>query len=279
MGFLRLKELVENSFNAGQHWYSSFRKVGSITSIYGSWVDLSMAPGNPKPNYYTGSELVATAFDGRYGMYHGGNVSPASKHLHKMSMVAISAGVAPATFILCDYLLFYPLVDMDSTDEQYLDNTYALPRYTDGLGVQAFLVATNPYVGGQIFNMNYTNSDGVAGRMSRPVTSNVLTTIATIVNSGLNSFFIPLVQGDKGIRSVESITFYGPNGGLAALVLVKPLATLMVREITAFAEFDFLTMKPSLPRIYDGAYLNFLCAPNGSVVTQLVIGEMHVVWN
>jgi hypothetical protein len=78
---------------------------------------------------------------------------------------------------------------------------------------------------------------------------------------------------------VQSITFLAPNGGLAALVLAKPLAVLMTNETTAYAEWDFLTMKPTLPRILDGAYLNMLICPNGTMAAAPINGTMTVVWN
>ena len=65
-----------------------------------------MSPGNPKVNYSVGDIATATMLDGRYGLYHGGNVSPKTKHLHKFGMFTAAATVAPVTFILCDYLLF-----------------------------------------------------------------------------------------------------------------------------------------------------------------------------
>lgn len=279
----RVRDITDKCYGEGNHWESSFRKVPALASTQGIWSDLSSSPGNPKPNYYVGAELTATALDGTYGMYHGGDVSPASKHLHKILIGSTSSGVAPAKFMLCDYLMFYPLVDMDSTDEQVLTNAITLPRYEDGLGVQAMLVATNPYIGGAYFHISYTNSDGTAGQVSNPMLSNTATYIGTLVQSGIiagtTGPFIRLRQGDRGIRSVESITFYASNGGLAALVLVKPLAVISLQETTAFAEWDFLTMKGSLPKIYDGAYLNMLCCPNGSFAAAPIVGSMTVIWN
>jgi hypothetical protein len=91
--------------------------------------------------------------------------------------------------------------------------------------------------------------------------------------------FIGLQAGDIGIRSVQTITFNQSNGGLAALVLVKPIAVLMTRETTAWAEFDFIMNKPSLPRIYDGAYLNLLAMSSASIAAVPLIGEMTFIWD
>lgn len=281
-GYQRLKEITENSFNGGQSWMTSFRKVPALTTVQGNWFDLSMAPGNPRPNYYATAQYEAITLSGRNGIYHGGNVSPQKKYLHKLGIGSVNAGVAPATYMLCDYLMYYPLIDMDSTEEQFLTNDVTLPRYSDGAGVQAFLVSTNPYVGGQRFQLNYTDSNGVSGKTTVPVLSNLTTQIGTVINSGTTvgqgGPFISL-YGSSGIRSVESITFFAPNGGLAALVLAKPLATVVQREITAYSETDFLMDLPSAPRIYDDAYLNLLCLPNGSASGQVVYGILETIWN
>jgi hypothetical protein len=53
----------------------------------------------------------------------------------------------------------------------------------------------------------------------------------------------------------------------------------MTREPAAWAEFDFIKDKPSLPRIYDGAYLNFLAMPSGTIATIPLLGEMSFIWS
>jgi hypothetical protein len=191
--------------------------------------------------------------------------------------------------------MYYPLIDMDSTDEQLFINygpvassvldpeAASIPRYTDGKGVMAFLVATNPYVGGQSFQIKYTNSDGVPDRVSSLSVTNTSTNIGTIVNSstaGVNRYgaFIQLKEGDIGIRSVQSITFMASNGGLATLVLARPITTMMTREPGAWAEFDFIKDKPSIPRIYDGAFLNFLVMPSATIAAIPIIGEITTIW-
>lgn len=279
---IRNKE-IQDAEQLGQTWFSSFRKVSALATTQGLWCDLSMTTGNPKPNYYTGTELGMDVLQSQNGIWHGGNVSPKTKILQSALIGSFSTNVTPATFLLCDYLAFYSLIDMDSTDEQSLTNTIPLPRYATGDGVQMFLVATNPFVGGQSFTVTYTNSNGAAGRVTNPIVTATSTNIGTIVNSGVTNglaagVFIPLVPGDAGVRSCQSITFTGPNGGLAALVLVKPLATMMCREILTFSENVFVTQKTPAPVIEDGAYLNWLCCPNGSAATVPIVGNLNFVW-
>ena len=283
-GFQNIKELIEQSYDGGKNWYTAFRKVPALASVLGVWTDLSCAPGSPRPNYKVGNELEATPFNGTYGLYHGSSVTTDGfKFLHKFMIGCVSANVIPATFLLCDYLLFYPLVDMDNTDYQVMDNTYAgLTRYADGEGVKMFLVATNPYVGGQPFRVWYTNQAGTSGRVSEWVMANTATYIGTLVNCGIGATlrgpFIQLQSGDRGVRSVQGIEMFALNGGLAALVLVKPLATIAATDVLCVSETDFVIDIPSLPKIYDGAYLNLLCYPNGSVAAVPIFGEFTTIW-
>jgi hypothetical protein len=285
-----LRALIDDAYTNGQNCYSTFRKVPAIASTANMWVDLSMAPGTPRPNFYVGDELTFTVPTNWYlkGIWHGGAVTPYKKYLHKINLLGQGAAVSPAPIMLCDYLGYVPLIDMDNTDAQTVDNSQAtLPRYTTGEGVQAFLVATQPYVGGAYFQITYTNSDGVQNRVSKLCITNTSTYIAQIVNSGITAVggnnyispFIPLMVGDRGIRSVQSIQFYSANGGLASLVLCRPIANMMTREATAWSEFDFIKDKPSLPRIYDGAYLNLLVLATATVAAIPVIGEITTVWS
>jgi hypothetical protein len=283
----RLKDIVDGAYLGGQFTSSSFRKVPAIASVQTAVVDFSMSPGNPRPNFYTGNALEATLFNYRYGLWHGGDVSPKTKFLRGLSGLSINAGIVPAEMYLLDYLMFYPLIDMDSTNDQTLTNTIddpivpSLPRYSDGVGVRAFLVATNPYVGGAQFYLTYTNDKGESGRKTQLITTNTHTFIGTIVHSGatagLHGTFIA-TQNGEGIRSVEAITFMSPNGGLAALVLCKVMSNIFIREITAPSEWDLLTMKNELPIIKDGAYLNLIGQVNGSVSGQLLTGILETIW-
>lgn len=281
MAIGKLKDIVEQCYLGGQNCISSFRKVPAIASTATGVVDLSMAPGNPRPNYYTGDALTSTLFTSAYGIWHGGNVSPATKVLRKIETMRSPDTITPIEMYMLDYLMFYPLIDMDSTDEQTFTNTVSLPRYTTGEGVRAFLVATNPYLGGAAFTMTYIDHNGNR-QTTRLQYSNTHAYIGTIVHSGATTGVSgTFINTDGfGIRYVESITFMGPNGGLAALVLCKPLVTVCSFNKTYVAlEWDLLLMKGVLPIIEDGAYLNFIAQVNGSASGVIISGLIETIWN
>lgn len=269
-------------YEQGRCWESVFRKVPAIASTHGVWSDLSGSPGNPRPNYYVGSELTSTLFNSGYGIPHGGNVAPYQKVLHKVLLGSSSAGHAPASYKILDYLMYYPLIDMDSTDEQVMIPTTTLPRYSDGVGVEAMLVAVNPYIGGANFYINYTCADDQP-RQSQVEVSTTSTLISTIVHSAAPTSrgggpFIRRAAGCRGIKKIDSITFLAPNGGLAALVLVKPLAAIMTNETTAYCEHDLIMERKMLPTIVDGAYINLIGCSGSNWAAAPLNGSFSFIW-
>lgn len=287
-GFANARRLADAQ-DAGKYLYASFRKQATQTTGAGVWFDLSMSPGNPAPQYYIGTPGVFTPMaqstDG--GLRHGGNVSPAKKFLRKcMAMCPTAAAANPLPLKLLDYLGFYGFIDESVLDEQTLDNTQAITRYTSGEGVQLMPVVVAGHTGGQPFTVTYTNQAGVAGRVTRSVVMGTQIVNGTILHSMQagatyphSGPFLPLQAGDSGVRSVQSVTIGGVGDvGLFALVLVKPLATIALRGIDAATEVDYLTDMASLPQIADDAYLNFIALPQGTLSGAPIIGVLETCW-
>lgn len=286
MGFANVGALVDAEL-AGQVNRFSFRKVPAVVTGQGTWYDYSMAPGNPSPQYYAATPLTAQTLsrsaDG--GLQHGGNVSPATKYLRRISMSCDTAGGAVQRMYLLDYLLFYPFVDMGTPDAQAMVNTQVLTRYTDGEGVKmmAVLVAPHGLVGDSFF-VTYTNQDGTAGRVTPLHTMStaiaVNGAILTTQQAGLGrAVFLTLQSGDRGVRSIEAVQCTaGTDVGLFTMVLVKPLASISLREITAPVEKDFFLDEKNLPVIVDDAYLNFITCPMGSLSSAALNGIIETVW-
>lgn len=272
----RVKDIVD-AVEEGRINTVSFRKTPTQSNLAGSWCDLSMASGNPSPNFYSGNELTATHLEGRKGIYSGDG-----GYLFETMLQTNNVKGAPSTLILCDYLMFYPQIDMDSVDVQIMDNVVSLPRHTNGDGVMMFVVAQYPYVGGVDFTVTYTNSDGVSGKTTGLVRCNTNTNIASFIHNGsfTNSFgaFLPLQSGDRGVRSVQNITFLGSNGGLGALVLVKPLYNTILRELKSPSESNCFKDSALMPKIEQGAYLNFICLPNASLQGWTITGTIKTIF-
>lgn len=286
MGFSNLQAVVDSEL-AGRTTYATWRKSPSQVSTAGVWFDLSMSPGNPVPQYYAATPLAARTLtqssDG--GLFHGGNVSPATKHLKRITALTATATALPMPMLLCDYLLYYPFIDEGTTDPQALDNTTTLSRYTDGEGVRIMAISVAGRTGGQTFAVTYTNQDGVAGQVTQTVIQNTAAANGNVVtsqqaNNAARGPFIPLAAGDTGVRSIESVQMVsGVDVGLFALVLVKPLAQAMIRGIDAPVEVNYFTDFGQLPVIQDDAYLNFLCCPQGTLAATAIHGDITTVWS
>ena len=286
-GFRNLRE-VADAQDAGRYLYASFRKQPTQTTGAGIWFDLSMSPGNPAPNYFIGSPnaftLLKQSTDG--GLRHGGNVSPSRKYLRKLMAQTVTGTAVPLPMILMDYIGFYPFIDESVLDEQFMDNTVTPTRYADGKGVQLMPVVVAGQTGGQPFTVNYTNSDGVAGRVTSSVTMTTQFVNGTILHSAQaavanenNGPFLPLQKGDSGVQSVQSVTIGGVGDvGLFALVMVKPLATFSLFGVDAPTEVDYFVDMATMPQIQDDAYLNFIALPNGTLAGAPINGILETTW-
>lgn len=267
----------------GAFTIASYRKSPTQASTAGNWMDMSMAAGSPVPNYYAATPLVAARLEPQNGIYHGPPVSPAKKFIHSVSAVSNSVNAAPSTWYLCDYVLFYPFIDMDAVgEEQIMDNTVALDRYTDGAGLRMMMVNVAPTLGGGQFTVSYVNQDGVTKTTPNHFCSaatNIATITATTDAPGGFAPFLNLAVGDTGVRSVNSVTFTVANGGLSALVLIKPLRTVRIREANAATEVRSIVGAPDVPQILDGAYLNWIGhTPTGSLATTIFAGLLETTW-
>lgn len=280
-----INQLVQAELDGKVRHYT-WRKTPSQVTTAGLWFDLSMSPGRPVPKYWFDAppaiaKQISYSQDG--GLEHGGGVSPSEKYLRLTTGIATAATALPLTMILCDYLLYYPSIDDSVLDEQVMDNTVTLPRYTDGEGVQAIAVSVAGRTGGASFYFTYTNQDGVSGRVSQTVFQNSAAALGTLQNSGVNNNasampFIGLQAGDTGIRSIDSVVMLSADVGLMTLILVKPLGTSVIREITAPVEKDYFMESGTIPRIYDDAYLSFLCLPQGTLAATALMGDIKTIF-
>jgi len=280
-GFANVRAYNDALIN-GRTVFASFRKVPSQASSAGQWVDLSMAAGSPVPNYFASAPLVAATLDPYRGMFHGADQSPRGKFLAELSVITPTASLV-GRFKLLDYLLYYPFVDLDDLDAQIFDNTVALPRFADGDGVMAMAVAVAPTIGGGFFTFEYVNQKGETRTSPTQICGTSVANIASLVTplpatvSGVGPF-LTLSQGDTGIRRINSVQMLAQNGGLMAIVLVRPIVDIAIREINTQAEISAVHLLPGAPPIEHG-YLNMICNPAGSVAAGVLTGHMRVAWN
>lgn len=276
MPFNSVNDYADYRSEGAWHQSTYFKTVTPALGVTGRWLDLSSSAGQPVINFYASSPATAQAFinnNGNKGVYTG-PVPSAGKTKHLHSLTVDTTGAILGTFILCDYLMYYPFIDTDSTDVQVMDNTQTLPRYTTGEGVQCFVVSQgglNTNVNG-LCTVEYTNSEGVTGRtttfaiIGSPVQGAVVCagSNATAASTVQCSPFIPLAPGDKGIRSIQSVTMGTAVGGVCSFVLAYSLASIPQFNQLAQTEKTFFSRTGRAPQILDSAFLQFLITNSGS---------------
>lgn len=144
-----------------------------------------------------------------------------------------------------------------------------LPRYTNGAGLQAFMWNTNATpLGAATPNLSfpaYTNSAQATGRAT-PATLPIGKTAAAnglVLYSGTGAGkygpFMPLQSGDAGIAKVDNVQIsVSYVSGEFSIGLCKPLIVMPMTTIGVASERDFMNQLPSLPRVYDGANLQWM---------------------
>lgn len=296
-GFTSLDDFINQATVNGKFWRTDWNKLtfGTTAHTAGMWYLLSQTGGNPAASSILGTgtnlafQALTDATATAAGIQHGGDVG-GYKQIINASAFSASATTMPAVLMLVDLLGFYPVTTVTTTGAQTLNNTVTLPRYTDGAGVQAIITpSTVMGAATPTITLNYTNSDGTASRATPSAPAlplgNTAAAVSSIVYSGTGSGkygpFMPLANGDKGIRSVQSINLSASYvSGALNLLLVKPLLTLPMTTIGVAAERDLLNQVPSLPKVYDGACLAWmLYAGAATPVNSPFYGHLDFAWS
>jgi hypothetical protein len=297
-GFRSVSEITDADL-AGRCWISQFRKaVASAATVTNAGVDYSYFAGSPPANFYASAPLVAAQVESIRGIYVPAVGAGKTQHLNNIKVMSAASGATSTAngrqlLMLADYLLYYPFVDTDAVgEEQVMENLVTIPRYPAG---QVIAVAQSASSAIGEFTINYTNQDGVAGRVSQVTKTFIVSGGGQVVNAMLTgasyNSFVNLQTGDTGVRSIESCTMTGAGGGLMALVIVKPLMLMFfnqesrvtttgnIESYGACDEFQSVIHKAGMPEIKDGAVLNFFASGfGGSLASSILSGTLETVW-
>ncbi len=265
--------------------------TGGSAYTAGRWYDTSLLAGSPIANAWAGTALNWRACDEAtgngtqiFGMPHGGSVSADIKHLLNAEAWTTAATGVPSTLMLVDLEGYWPGISNNTTSAQTLVGTPS-PRHTNGAGLRLYWVQTA--VAGataQNIALSYTDQDGNTGN-TLPVTVAMTASgiVGHISHSGTaaNNYgpFLPLANGDSGVRNVASVTFSAANTGTGALCLARPLAQITLSVTGLMTEKDFLNQIPSLPRVRDGACLVWLVGAGAAMAASTTLaGGIETVW-
>lgn len=288
-----------NSEDSGRSWLSFFRKVPpSAATIAGQWFDYSTAAGVPVPNYYASSPLIAQRLEAKEGIYVPEQNT--SRWLKRVSVMSAASSVTGTTnqnqqLMLLDYLLYVPFIDLDAAgEEQVFDTTVGLDRYASGVGVQMMMVTQAPTAGSGTYVIKFidtTDTERTTEAVYCPAAQPSGALCSAVANAAGISPFVPLPAGVKGVKRVVSLTVGVANGGLAALVLVKPIEMAYAREecrrptsspTESYGdayELERIRQRAGAVRIEQNAFLGWIgCGVAGSLASAPLVGMIESFW-
>ena len=257
-----------------------------------TWLHLFQLGGWPTAGVWNGTAYTARPHDDTEigAIYHGGNVSPATKHILSghVRTQDINTQTVTDVFVLYDLVLSYDQCTVTSVSTNFINGSPPARYIGAGdPGLQIMSCGNPVATGGATFTtLKYTNIGGSAGQ-TVPVTlvTNVDVTPTTTLppatafnytNSNQRGVLCaPLVSGDSGVKQLDSIAMSTIQTDKINYILGYLLAWMPARGTDAMHPFDFVRVLPSLPRIRDGACLTFAKAASTSVVWQ---ADLCVGW-
>lgn len=283
MAIQSVDNLIASLASSKEYQYVWQKTFASVTMAASRWYDMSPYVGSPVANAWSGTSLAcqnvtdATGF----GIPHGGNVSPAVKHLLTQSVLTSNTSAVPGFLIIQDMQCYWPGINMNTNATQTLTGTPSL-RYANGEGCRLYLVITST-AGATAHNLaiSYTNQAGTTGRAFPVTVSCLASAVVSHLTTSAYTYtpHLPLASGDSGIQNVASVTLSAASGaGTAALVLARPLAYIPVTTANVACALDYLNILPSLPVVKDGACLTTLYSPAGNASAAVMMGTTGFVW-
>lgn len=289
MGFSSIADLL-SEISIGKFRRVDSFKTTPVGQANGVWFDYSRLAGSPVANTYPGTALTWRGCDEAtgngtdvFGLQHGGNVTPETKHIITVGATGNSANFLGGQLMLIDLQGYWPGINQNTTAAQTLSGTPTL-RYTNGIGVRAYLVQTVIAGAGPNQNVSYNYTDNFGNTGNVPASSPMVLSanVGAIGNSSPINFcnnFLPLSSGDTGIRNIASVTFSAANTGTVALCLARPILTISFGSGASTIERDLLNQVFAMPRIMDGACLVwlFLC-PAAVPISVPLQTYIEVAW-
>lgn len=278
---------LQAAFDGGRwHLQRVYKAAGTAHAL--QWADPSFAAGQPAYDARVGAAVTFTpcVASRNDAVYFPGIPAGMERRLTSATLWSNQSTYnGPASVVIYDLLGYYPLIDGDSTDAQAFDNTLALPRYADGAGVFPVMVChVAPAVQTGVAIIGYTDSTGAARSATLNVPNNgqnlVCSGVRAAASADVGPLYMALADTCRGVRSIDSVTYTTPPGGLHCIYLVKPLATMQVGDNLVAAEKEFFSKAGMhCPRVLDGAWLGwFDRIGSGTSRTVAWFGNFVFAW-
>lgn len=261
---LRSLSDVNRAFAEGR-WHNQRFIKNAGTAHASNWADATFSSGQPAYDARVGvaSKFTPAIAQGNDAIYLPPINSGEHRHLISGLMRSAQGGgyTGVETVILFDLLGYYPLLDGDSTDTQSMDNSLTLPRYQTGDGVSAVIINhIAPALQNGVANITVTDSLGIQRTSTVGLLNNGVNLVCSNFGNvaSASSAFAMSLNAPTGVRSIDSITYTTPPGGLHVIYLVKPIATFVLGDNLLATEKNFISHNSfNAPRIFDGAWLSW----------------------
>jgi len=253
MGYTSHDDLINQITVNGKYGRIDYNKTTGVAGVAGSWTDLGPFTGSTPADAYAGTSLTFVSTDDTYSggaVYHGGNVSTATKHFLNASATVFAAAGAPWILMCVDQVGYVPITTTDVTGTGIRTVTMTAlnsgSRWPDGKGLRAyFSTEVAPTAGGpNLTSFVYTDQDGNTGQSMGVTVGFKATPVAGEIPHSGNAAtryapFLPLAVGDYGIRDIETFTLSGGTAytGTGQLVLHLAVQELFLRFVQLGLQF------------------------------------------
>lgn len=288
MGWTSQDDLITQLTVNGKGDMVNTTKTLSSAGTAGAWTLLAGHAGYPPAATFTGADLTYVPTDDTWSegtIYHGGNVSTATKHFLTGGATAVAAAGSPWLLMAIDLVGFVPLsgTNVSTTGTKTVTMTAigsgggTGDRYANGQGLRMF-VAADTALGANAPTcvINYLDTGGGAGATTT-FTSTASMGIGQLLNSGAaaNKYnpFLPLAAGDTGVSDIVSLVWSGTAhaSGTVIIGLCKPLWTIPIPASGLYSKMDFVNSLPSMRQIKDGANIQWLLFQTGATTTGATV--------
>lgn len=219
--------------------------------------------GNPGPGSWDSTLNGVSLTAPIAGQIPFDNPVSGNTYLARLQAQATIAG----QLLLCDRLWHNGGITITSTSPQAIASPAWPSRDANGLtaGTGVFIgveVSAGAGAGTPTLTLDYTNSDGVAGRTGTNV-------IPTAASPNANTFYeIGVQAGDVGVRSVQNFTLSASwSSGTINLVAYRVLAAMELQLAQTSNAIDAIT--GGFPRLFDGTVPFFLFVPSTTTTTGI----------
>ena len=288
MGFTGLDDLVLQVSTNGKQKRIPFHRIiqTGATSVAGRWHEcFTTASGTGGTGVLTGTAGSGTAMTAAKAgaLPIGPSVSPATRHVQRLTIYTPATTAVPGNVKLIDILYMYPSCTTLTTPTT-LAQTEAKPtrmtaNYSDiqiGAIVTAATGAANP-----LLTVTYTDQAGNTGKTATLAASaNTMPVGSMLTASGAAVLGMPNAAHPVGVSGVQKIDSYaitsGSIAGTVCFILYREVASIPVLAANTASERD---LNFDLPKIDDDACLTMIVQPGGALVASSVLaGELTTVW-